>query len=670
VKEVREKVKPDIQERCGTMRVLDMPQPIELNDIYTNVNILEQITGRRRKEIAELLQEFNSNNFEYFGLRRSPEELLPGLDAVKKHPKLIVLGKQGAGKTTFLKYLAIQCIEGKFQAERVPIFVTLKDFAQALRKLRLLEYISQQFVDCEVVREDTTSLSEELLRHGRGLVLLDGLDEVREEDKNRVFKEIRDFSDRFRDNHFVMTCRIAAVEYTFEKFTELELADFNDEQVSNFAKNWFKNKTVKSETFVKHLEGNKWIKQLTTSPLLLTLLCLAFEESGYFPENRSDLCKEGVDLLLKKWDAKRGIHRNPVYKKLSPQRKEDLLSKIALITFERDKYFFKQKAVEQYIIDYIRNLPDANTDLEELQLDSEKILNSIEAQHGLLVEQAKGIYSFSHLLFHKYFAAREIVFGKQSSQEVFQKLVSHVIDKRWWEVFLLAVEMSLSADHLLLLMKQQVDAMVTNNQKIQQFLMWVNQKSVSVKIPYNPLGVRAFYFEYALTDYLAYNLSFFSLADYLGFNSISIPTINLEIDLTPTVDSDLAFVRYDIVELNLCIDYALDCDLEPRLKQALQQFKTQLPDSTDDKELLDQWWEANRLACAEQLRDLMIKYRNIGHDWQFSNQQKEVLKQYRDANKFLMECLNSDCYVSREVRSQIEDTLLLPITEIEKKKQR
>jgi predicted NACHT family NTPase len=329
---------------------------------------------------------------------------------------------------------------------------------------------------------------------------------------------------------------------------------------------------------------------------------------------------------------------------------------------------FKQKVAEQYIIEYIRNLPDANTDLEELQLDSEKLLRTIEAQCGLLVERSKGIYSFAHLIFHEYFPAREIVFGKHSSQEVLQNIVSHITDKRWREVFFLATEMSLSADQILLLMKQQVDTIVARNRKMQQFLMWVYQKSVSVKVPDKPVGVRAFYFEYAIADYLAYDLSFFILADYLGFNSISIPTIALEIDLTPTVNFNLAFARYDVVELNLCIDYALGYDLEPMLKQALQQLRTQLPDSNGKKEILDQWWKANRLTCAEQLRDVMIKYRNIGHDWQFSDQQKELLKQYRDANKLLVECLNSDCYVSREVRQEIEDTLLLPIAEIEKRK--
>lgn len=56
VQEVREKVKEYIQERCGTMRVLDMAQPIGLGDIYTDVNILEKITGSRRLDISKLLQ--------------------------------------------------------------------------------------------------------------------------------------------------------------------------------------------------------------------------------------------------------------------------------------------------------------------------------------------------------------------------------------------------------------------------------------------------------------------------------------------------------------------------------------------------------------------------------------------------------------------------------------
>ncbi|MEW5856740.1 MAG: NACHT domain-containing protein, partial [Cyanobacteriota bacterium] len=351
VREIREKVKPIIQERCGTMRVLDMSQPIGLNDIYTNVNILEKITGRRRIEIADLMQGCDPENFDRFGLSRVTQKRVPGLEVVNRHSKLMVLGKPGAGKTTFLKYLAIQCISGEFQANQLPVFITLKDFAETHDQPDLLKYINYLFGNFGVL--DTQIV--EILQQGRALILLDGLDEVREKDSKQVLEQIKNFSYQYPNNPFVITCRIAAQEYTFEKFTDVEIADvevadFDDEQIQTFVTRWFLAKESElAERFMKQLNSNLAIKELAASPLLLTLLCLAFEESGNFSTNRSELYKEGIDTLLKKWDTKRGIQRDQVYKNLSLQRKEDLLSKIALTTFEKGDYFFKQKAAEQYI---------------------------------------------------------------------------------------------------------------------------------------------------------------------------------------------------------------------------------------------------------------------------------------------------------------------------------
>ena len=56
----------------------------------------------------------------------------------------------------------------------------------------------------------------------------------------------------------------------------------------------------------------------------------------------------------------------------------------------------------------------------------------------------------------------------------------------------------------------------------------------------------------------------------------------------------------------------------------------------------------------------MIKYCNMGHNWQLSQAQAKLLEQYYAANKLLVDCLNSDCYVTRSVREEIEATLLLP----------
>ena len=403
VQTLRRMLAEPIQERCGTMRILDMSHPIGVEDIYTSVNILEQISGRRRKKLDELLQTYSLEEFDRLGFGLAVETRVPGLEAVSQAQKLIILGKPGAGKTTFLKYLAIQCNQGNFEPGRFPLFVTLKDFAEATHPLSLLDYICEQFPDPDPPDPAAEPALQRGLDHGRALVLLDGLDEVPEASRQRVLREIRDFSERFRDNHFVITCRIAAWEYTFEKFTEVEIADFDETQIRTFADKWFYAKPISSKAFLQCLRQRSRIYQLAVSPLLLTLLCLAFEESGDFPNSRSELYKEGIDALLKKWDAKRGIQRDQLYHGLSLQRKTDLLGQIALTTFLPSNYLFKQTLIEHLISDYIRKLPQASAEPVTLQLDSEAVLRSIEAQHGLLVERAKGIYSFSHLTFHEYF---------------------------------------------------------------------------------------------------------------------------------------------------------------------------------------------------------------------------------------------------------------------------
>lgn len=679
---VRDNIYGSIFDKCGFMRVLDMSQPINLDDIYTDVNILEKITGRRRLGIAELLAQAGVEDFERFSLSGTREKRVPGLQAVEQYSKLMILGKPGAGKTTFLKHLAIQCVEGQFKPELVPLFITLKDFAEAPGQPSLLDYLTLLFAsygvkpDTQVKTGFLTQLFraystavELFLNQGRVLVLLDGLDEVRESDNSRVLQQIQNFTHQFRNNLFVITCRIAAKDYTFEQFTEVEVADFDDGQIETFATKWFQTKqdSVKSETFMNRLKLDKGIRDLATSPILLTLLCLVFGESGTFPANRSELYKEGLDVLLKKWDAKRNIERDQTYKQLSLKRKEDLLSQIAINTFELGDYFFKQKVVEREINNYIRNLPGANIEEAALQLDSEAVLKSIEAQHGLLVERARGIYSFSHLTFHEYFTARKLVASSKSDIFVAQ-LLPHLSKKRWQEVFLLTVGMIESADDLLLTMKRKIDESVIGDYKIQQLLIWLESKCKSVDASHKPAAVRAFYLARDIARDrnrpLARDLGI-ALDIDLGIARAHPLNVALDLSLSRARararDVDLAR-DIDIARaLALDVSRTLPIALDPTFKKKLQALQEQFSSaSSKNRKYFDEWWTENGLTWTRQLRAAMVQYQNIGHDWQFSSKQKVLLQQYYDANKLLVDCLNSDCYVSREVRKEIETGLFLP----------
>jgi predicted NACHT family NTPase len=456
---IREQVRKDIQERCGKIRVLDMDRPIESSDIYTDVYILEKISGRSRLEFAELQADFQDGYPDRFEIGKI-QERLPGLEAVDKYRKLMILGKLGAGKTTFMKRLAMLCCDGIFQKQRVPIFVNLKDFAESEDQPGLLEYVNQQWSSCGITENAKTLLSE-----GYAMVLLDGLDEVRNIDHDRVLKVIRNFTRQYRECLIVITCRIAAREYIFDNFTEVEVADFSAEQITNFVDKWFmvKGDSLKANLMIRKLREQPLMQELATNPLLLTLLCLIFEEGSSFPSNRSELYKECLDILLKKWDGQRNIERDQVYKKLSLKRKEDLLSQLAFDTFDKGEYFFKQSTAERYIANYIHNIPGASDD--DLQLDSEGVLQSIMAQHGLLVERGKGVFSFSYLTFHEYFTAKYCANYLISD---FSRLLIHLTNRFWREVFLLTVEMLNDAGELLIVMKNKIDELSLHDDQIQQ----------------------------------------------------------------------------------------------------------------------------------------------------------------------------------------------------------
>ena len=677
VQSTRSRLQEDVKKRCGWMKVLNMTYPIESSAIYTDVNLLgKPLHLRSFGELERSLPEFAAENFNRFWLGQAiRDQRRDGIETVQDTNLLMILGAPGAGKSTFLKRLAMLCYGEEvthFQT-LLPFFVTLKEFAEAEGQPNLLNYLASlgnAAVDAETIAS--------LLNHNRGLVLLDGLDEVLERDRDRVIDQIRAFADTYDRNHIVITCRIAAREYTFTRFTDVEIASFSDEQIADFAHKWFcaKEDEETAADFLGALEERPPIKELAMNPLLLTLLCLEFEIDRAFPSSRAELYERGLEVLFTRWDTSRKIKREEVYKKLPVKRKKELLGQLGYVMFDRGEYLFKQRLAEEQISGYIANLPDAQTDPEALLVDSSAVLKSIESQHGLLTERASHIYSFSHLTFQEYFTAQQIVqvHSLQDPQGAIDRLLDHLHEPRWREVFFLVVEQLPDADYLLQQMKQRIDRLTVGD-KFQQFLQWVQQKSESVEAPYKPAAIRAFYFALAR----AFDLDR-ALALDLDLDRAPAPALDRaralardldrdrDYDLNRALDRALAFDRDYALARALALDLTRDRDRaralarDDELKQKLQQLHDELPDiSWESRNQFREWWKANGEQWTAQLREVTIAHRNIGHDWQFTDEQEQQLNQYYEANKLLVDCLNSECYVSRSLREEIEATLLLPI---------
>lgn|GEM_PF-72963 len=703
VPKIRAKCYCRIQDRCGTLRILDVARPIDLETLYVDVNVLEEPEKYRWFELKKLLQIHNSKTDEVdrFGLGAVRQERVPGLDVVETSPKVMVLGKPGAGKSTFLQHVAIGCNQGRLQIDRVPVFIRLRALAdniETVEKFNVLAYLYEEFNDAGV--SDRAEI-DKLLFHGRLLLLLDGLDEVPGKYTSAVVKGLEQFFQQYPDNQFIITCRIAAQNFRFSGFLEIEIADFNAVQIEDFARKWFvavdKNSDAngkrKASQFIEkiNLAENQPIRELAVTPILLVLTCLVFQAKAEFPANRTRLYTIGLDILLRKWDVSRGIQRDAVYRNLALSQKIELLTRVAAATFAKTRYFFEQTEVERLIAAYLQSLPDPNPVLD--LNNSRDVLKAIEVQHGLLVERAQQIYSFSHLTFQEYFTARHFVVSPDLAVKQF---IRHINDVSWREVFLLVRDMPWSAASLLLL-QQQIEALVAADDSLQQFLYWVGRKALAPS-PYQKSALRAFYLAFALDRGVGRALDLARSLDsrlaaglnYLEDNPYA-QRLMLDFDLQLDLDLILMLNRARIRDFThdednfraqklqavrarardriQALDIACSRNISPAFRQALQTLREKLPDPETDGKTIERWWNAIRQSWTQELRATMIQYRDIGHDWQFNETQRALLHQYYAANQLLIDSLKSSLKsgydIPQEFAEQIENTIILPNAKVE-----
>jgi predicted NACHT family NTPase len=496
------------------------------------------------------------------------------------------------------------------------------------------------------------------------LLLLDGLDEVSGDIQTQLSSQIQSFADTYSKNPLIVTCRLAAQDYYFRGFTVMEMADFAPSQITTFVQKWFTSTNsanpeigaAKAEQFLEQIQRpeHQSIRELAVTPILLHLACLVFQERSAFPKKRSRLYQTGLDILLVRWDKARGIQRDQTYH-LSVSDRVNILSQIAATTFEQGKYFFEKAEIIPIIASYLGTLPDSDTDPETLWLNSEAVLQTIVLQHGLLVEQARDVYSFSHVTFQEYLTARRIFTNTSlrltSSDSVIhadvvrrlQQLAEHVMDTRWHEVIALTIELLPHPNLLLMGIKEHINDWTSRCETVQVLLQWVARKTQHVieQVGHDQASaIRAFYLSLCQNrglDLVA------AIAPDLTFNLPS--ELALDLELIHALRLGQALIQSPSLQQSFTLSFALDLahryTLSNELQQKLQTLIESLIDATQDLTTLEQWCQTSGDEWMRELRQLLIEHRDIGYLWQFNATQHEQLQRHYQANLFFMRCLRS-----------------------------
>ncbi|MGB3297915.1 MAG: NACHT domain-containing protein, partial [Phormidesmis sp.] len=549
------------QKRHCQLRVLGMREPIDLSAVYTGVRLLDS-KGVLQYEIEALEDSFRQTRLRGYSSQHSGDEKHSGIAIANQKQYLMVLGGPGADKSTFLRKVGLEALRtfyyerAEYSHRLIPVLIELKRFEA--NDIDIAKFIADEFETCGF--PEAEAFTQNALSQGNLLILLDGLDEVPSANLNKVLQTIRDFGDRYDDNRFIASCRVAASGYradAFRRFSNVTMADFDDKQIQQFIRNWFgsaqdleRNKAEKCWESLQKPE-NKASKELAHTPLLLTHLCLVYDRAQRFPNNRSSLYKKALRILLEEWAAEKSILRDDIYEGLSIEQEEILLSEIAYNGMTADQLFFTKRELSAQIKVFL------STNLNAPKyLDSEAVLNAIEVQQGILVKRTEDTYSFSHLTFQEYLTAQYLVDNNE-----WELLVQrHLTNSRWREVFLLLPGLTtgrVGADKFLLALEKQANKYLYSS-KLQQLIQWSEFSTNGSAENIKPAAKKVFAIFLACSLAVDLNRSLaLVFGQSLGFDYMP-PELSSAISLAHSLSLDFNF--YPARYLDHCIYHEFDFD--------------------------------------------------------------------------------------------------------------
>ncbi|MFP4441295.1 MAG: formylglycine-generating enzyme family protein, partial [Chloroflexaceae bacterium] len=288
----------------------------------------------------------------------------------------------------------------------------------------------------------------------------DGLDEVpvqtdptAQADRMTTLEAIRSFANIYQRTPIVLTCRVRA--FTPDLRAKLgwsveTLAPFTPGQVRAFVPAWYGELVTKGQlaqdtatrlqqTLVQRILENRQLREMSATPLLLTMMALVLYNKGELPRDRPLLYEAILELLLGQWDkaAKESQTLVEVIGKIEWTSK-DLRPVLNRLSYDAHtngtadgRGRLRRESVRDALIAFFEDarLPDAWE-------AARRCLDYIEQRSGLLMPDANQTYVFAHLTLQEHCAGCHMTVERE---DVLDQVLAHRADDRWHVPIMLGI---------------------------------------------------------------------------------------------------------------------------------------------------------------------------------------------------------------------------------------